>query len=229
MRALVVEDEHALGDAVRTALSRDGWAVDLVGDGTSALAWGETYPYDLVVLDLVIPPPDGIAVCQGLRGLGYRGPIIMLTALDEVEDRVRGLDAGADDYLPKPFAMAELLARTRALRRRGTGDLRPAIEVANLVIDPGSRTLTRDGQAIHLTSREFALLEMLARHPDEVLSQDQLLDGVWDATYAGGSNIVEVYVRSLRRKIDGGRTDGLIQTVRGAGYRMVARRPGHRR
>ena len=152
-------------------------------------------------------------------------PILMLTALDGIEDRVAGLDAGADDYLAKPFAGAELLARVRALRRRGAGEAAPLLRVGDLVLDPAAREVHRAGKGIRLTSKEFALLEVLARHPGQVFPQDRLIDAVWDADFTAESNVVEVYIRSLRRKIDGGRRDGLIETVRGAGYRLRPHAP----
>jgi DNA-binding response OmpR family regulator len=189
---------------VRAALTADGLAVDVVADGAQALDWARVYEYDTVVLDVILPGMDGFAVCATLRERGYQGGILMLTALDQVEDRVTGLDRGADDYLSKPFAIAELRARLRALRRRNA-DRRPVMQVGPLEIDPARMRVTRAGRQIPLTAREFALLETLAHEPGRILSQEQLID----------------YVRSLRRKLDEGRRDGLIQTVRGAGYRLV--------
>jgi len=220
MRVLVVEDEPAVAESVRAALTRDGWAADVVHDGLGAIEWAGTYPYDLIVLDLVLPGIDGFEVCRWLRESGCPAAVLMLTALDEVEQRVLGLDSGADDYLTKPFAMSELLARTRALRRRSVGERHPLIRVADLELDPTRMSVTRHGSQIRITAREYSLLEFLARHPGQVFSQEQLIDNVWDADYAGGSNVVEVFIRSLRRKIDGGRRDGLIETIRGAGYRL---------
>jgi two-component system OmpR family response regulator len=220
MRILVVEDEPAIAAAIRTILEEAALAVDVVADGPEAITWAGAYAYDLVILDIVLPGMDGIAVCRALREGGSKTPILMLTALDAIEDRVAGLDAGADDYLAKPFAAAELLARVRALRRRGVGEAVPVLRVGDLYLDPASREVRRGGNAIKLTSKEFALLEVLARHPGQVFTQDRLIDAVWDADFAAGSNIVEVYIRSLRRKIDAGRRDGLIETIRGSGYRL---------
>jgi two-component system, OmpR family, response regulator len=220
VRVLVVEDEPTVAEAVRAALDGEGHAVDVVPDGLEALSWVETYPYDLLILDVVLPGLDGFSLCARVRLAGVAAPILMLTALDEVEDRVTGLDRGADDYLAKPFAMAELLARVRALLRRGAADRAPVIRVRDLELDPASHTVTRAGRMIPLTAREFSVLEVLARHPGQVFGQDRLIDAVWDADFATGSNIVEVYIHSLRRKIDGGRRDGLIETVRGVGYRL---------
>jgi len=220
MRMLVVEDEVAVADSIRTALIRDGWAVDVVHDGLEALEWAATYPYDLVVLDLVLPGMHGFEVCRKLRDSGVTAAVLMLTALDEVEQRVAGLDSGADDYLTKPFSMSELMARTRALRRRAVGERHPLIRVGDLELDPTRLSVLRGGSPIRVTAREYSLLEFLARHPDQVFSQDQLIDNVWDADYSGGSNVVEVFIRSLRRKVDDGRRDGRIETIRGAGYRL---------
>jgi two-component system OmpR family response regulator len=225
MRILLVEDEPAVNAAVRSALSGEGHAVDGTGDGAEALEWAAAYSYDLVILDVVLPSMDGFTVCARLREAGFASPILMLTALDSVGDRVTGLDRGADDYLAKPFAMAELLARVRALRRRQGGDRAPVMRFGDLEIDPSTLGVTRKGAPIRLTAREFALLEVLARNPGQVFSQERLIDALWDADFDPGSNIVEVYIRSLRRKIDDGRRDGLIETVRGAGYRVRTEAP----
>jgi two-component system OmpR family response regulator len=226
LRVLVVEDEAAIADAVRAALQVDGHAVDLVADGREALTWAETYAYDLVILDIVLPGMNGLVVCDRLRGSGYHEPILMLTALDGVEHRVAGLDRGADDYLAKPFAMAEFRARVRALARRTAPERAPRIVVGDLELDPATLGVTRAGRPIRLTAREFSLLELLARHPGQIFSRDRLIETLWDAEFAAESNVVEVYVRSLRRKVDGGLRNGLIETIRGAGYRLRAPRPG---
>jgi DNA-binding response OmpR family regulator len=223
MRILVVEDERAIATAIRSILGSADYAVDLAASGPEAVTWAETYDYDLVVLDIVLPGFDGFEVCRRLRRAGFEAPILMLTARDQVDDRVTGLDAGADDYLAKPFAAAELLARVRALRRRGATRRDPILHVGQLTIDPASREVRVADRPVRLTAKEFALLEVLARHPGQVFAQDRLIDALWDADFAAESNIVEVYIRSLRRKIDGGRRDGLIETIRGAGYRL---RPG---
>lgn len=220
MRVLVVEDDVAVAGGLTRNLAAEGYAVDAVHDGDAALEWAATYPYDVIILDVVLPGRDGLSVLATLRQQGSQAAILMLTALDQVEHRVTGLDRGADDYLAKPFAMAELLARVRALRRRHA-DRRPVIELGDVVIDPVKLSVRRGGKPISLTAREFALLEVLAREPGRVFSQDQLIDAVWDADFDAVSNIVEVYIRSLRRKLDEGRRDGLIQTVRGAGYRFA--------
>jgi two-component system, OmpR family, response regulator len=222
LRVLVVEDEVAIADSIRLALTADGHAVDVVGDGLEALTWVETYPYDLAILDVILPGLDGFGVCQRLRASGFQAPILILSALDGVDDRVTGLDRGADDYLAKPFAVAELRARLRALRRRIGPDRATTIRVGELELDPATLSVSRAGRPIRLTAREFALLELLARHPGQLFTQDRLLDALWNADFVAESNIVEVYIRSLRRKIDDGRRNGLIETVRGSGYRIRA-------
>ncbi len=225
MRILIVEDELAIAEAVKLALAGDGHAADIVDNGLLAAEWVDSYPYDLVILDVILPGKDGFAVCSGLRAAGFGGAILMLTALDDVSDRISGLDRGADDYLAKPFSMDELRARIRALGRRRADDRTPTIEVGDLVLDPASLGVTRAGRQIRLTAREFALLELLARHPGQLFTRDRLIETLWDADFAAESNIVEVYIRSLRRKVDDGRRDGLIETVRGSGYRVRAGSP----
>jgi DNA-binding response OmpR family regulator len=204
---------------MKAALARQGYAVDRVADGDDALRWTESYPYDLVLLDVVLPGRDGLAVCAALRNVGFQPPILMLTALDDIEHRVAGLDRGADDYLPKPFAMAELLARVRALLRRRAADRGPLLRIGDLEIDPAAHRVLRAGHDVRLTAREFAVLEVLARHPGQLFPRERIIGTVWDADSDPASNIVEVYMHSLRRKLDdpGGQ---LIETVRGAGYRL---------
>jgi two-component system OmpR family response regulator len=206
-------------------LTADGHAVDIVGDGRHALEWADAYTYDLVILDIVLPGLDGFEVCSAMRKAGVAASIVMLTALDDVRDRIAGLDRGADDYLAKPFSMDELRARVRALGRRRLEDRTPRIEVGDLELDPVTLGVRRGEREIHLTAREFALLELLARHPDQVFSRGRLIDALWNADFAAESNVVEVYIRSLRRKVDEGRRDGLIETVRGSGYRLRASGP----
>lgn len=224
MRILLVEDAPAVAEAVRSALTAEGYAVDQAAEAAVALDFATVYPYDLVILDLVLPGGSGLTVADRLRagsGENAKVPILMLTALGAVSDRVTGLDHGADDYLVKPFAMAELLARVRALRRREASSP-PIVKVAELELDPARQRVTRHGKDVQLTAREFALLEVLAREPGRIFSQERLIDAVWDAAFEANSNVVEVYVRSLRRKLDAGRRNGLIQTVRGAGYRLAS-------
>lgn len=220
LRILCVEDDPQIASAIRTALATDGHAVDVVGDGPSAIDWASSYPFDLVILDLVLPGIGGIAVCRELRRAGFRVPILMVTALGAVDDRVGGLDSGADDYLPKPFAMTELLARVRALLRREAPVREAVLHIGELTIDPATMMVRRDGQLVRLTAKEFSLLWLLARNPGQVFSRDRLLEALWDADSDPESNVIEVYIHSLRRKVDGGRRDGLIETIRGAGYRI---------
>jgi two-component system, OmpR family, response regulator len=217
-----VEDEAAIGEGIKVVLTADGHAVDVVRDGLDALRWARTYPYDMIILDLVLPGLDGLSVCSRLRESGFSAPVLILTARDSVDDRVSGLDRGADDYLAKPFAVAELRARLRALQRRSGPQRAAMVTVGDLVLDPAEMRVERAGRPIRLTAREFALLELLARHPGQVFTQGRLLDALWDADFVAESNIVEVYVRSLRRKVDDGRRDGLIETLRGSGYRLRA-------
>jgi len=220
VRILVIEDDDKLRALLGRGLAEEGYAVDIAGNGADAVWQATEHPYDAVVLDLGLPDIDGFAVCRQLREHDCWVPVLMLTALDGVEHRVRGLDVGADDYLVKPFAFAELVARLRALVRRGT-TARPAkLAVGDLVLDPASRTVARGPQGIDLTAKEFALLEYLMRHPGEVLSRTRLVEHVWDSAYDGDLHVVNVYIAYLRDKIDRpvGRTS--LGTVRGAGYRL---------
>ena len=220
MRVLVVEDEVKMAALVRRGLEREGYAVDVAADGPEALWSARERDYDAIVLDAMIPEPDGFAVCRTLRDEGRWAPVLILTARDSVEDRVRGLDAGADDYLTKPFAFEELFARLRALTRRGPVERPIVLVVGDLTLDPVTRTVRRGDQRVDLSAKEFALLEFLMRHPDEVLTRTRIIEHVWDFAYEGGSNVVDVYVRYLREKVDRpfGRAD--IETVRGVGYRL---------
>jgi two-component system, OmpR family, response regulator len=220
MRLLVVEDELKMASLLRRGLIEEGYAADVARTGEEALWMAGAAEYDAVVLDLMLPGIDGIEVCRRLREDGFWAPILMLTARDAVEDRVAGLDAGADDYLPKPFSFAELLARVRALVRRGATERPTVLEVGELRLDPATRQVWRDETEIHLSGKEFAILETFMRRPGQVLTQMQLLESAWDLGYEQRSNVVEVYVRYLREKID--RPFGVrsIETVRGAGYRL---------
>ena len=220
MRLLLVEDNARMAAAIRRGLRFEGIAADVASDGRDALGMVRTTEYDAVVLDVMLPDLDGFATCRSLRADGVWVPIIMLTARDAVEDRVRGLDEGADDYLTKPFSLAELLARVRALARRSPAQ-RPAILAAgDLRLDPATRQVWRGDVEIELSAREFSVLETFMRRPGQVLSQNQLLDAAWDLGYGGRSNVVEVYMRYLREKVD--RPFGVrsLETVRGVGYRL---------
>jgi two-component system OmpR family response regulator len=218
MRLLVAEDDEKLAHAVARGLRAEGHAVDLAADGESALLQAAVYDYDAVVLDVMLPQRDGFSVCRALRDRDCWSPVLMLTARAGVDDRIRGLDAGADDYLAKPFDFGELLARLRALMRRAPSERPPQLETGDLVVDPATRRVTRAGADVELTAREFAVLEYLARHPGEVITRTRLLDHVWDENYLGSTNIVDVYVGYLRRKLEQPFGRGLIRTVRGVGF-----------
>jgi two-component system OmpR family response regulator len=220
MRVLIVEDELRMASLIRRGLEHEGLAVDIAGTGADALWMASAHDFDAVVLDVMLPDFDGFEVCRRLRTAGVWSPVLMLTARDSVEDRVAGLDSGADDYLVKPFAFSELLARLRALARRGeTG--RPAVlAVGDLRLDPATRVVTRESTPIALSAKEFALLETFMRRPGEVLSRFHLLEHAWDFAYENRSNVVDVYVRRLRRKIDEPFGSESLETVRGAGYRL---------
>ena len=222
MHVLVVEDEVRLARAVKRVLEEEGHVVDHVVDGLDALAQAGLEPYDVILLDVMLPSLDGYGVARKLRNAGNTTPILMLTARDAVLDRVKGLDAGADDYLVKPFALMELLARVRALTRRarmGSGD-GSSLKVGDLELDLHAREAIRGGRRIELTTKEFALLEALMRHPGQVLTRSQLLDLVWNYDMLTESNIVDIYIHYLRNKIDRDFGPKLIRTVRGAGYAL---------
>jgi len=219
MYILVVEDERRLAQVVRKVLEEEGHTVDVATDGEEGLAMAMDSSHDVIVLDILLPGIDGFEVCRRLRAGRVDTPVLLLTALDAVEDRVRGLDAGADDYLPKPFAFQELLARLRALGRRRVQARDPdQLQTANLVLDLRRRRAIRDGRTIDLSPKEFALLEFLMRNQGRVVTRTQILDHVWGYDYSPDSNLVDVYVTYLRRKIDRGHQRKLIRTVRGAGY-----------
>ncbi|MGH2781454.1 MAG: response regulator transcription factor [Thermoleophilaceae bacterium] len=220
MRVLVVEDDPRMAAAIRRGLRFEGLVVDLAAGGEEALGKARATEYEAVVLDVMMPGLDGFETCRRMRADGIWAPVLMLTARDAVEDRVRGLDGGADDYLTKPFSLAELTARLRALARRGPVERPAVLEVGDLRLDPAAREVRRGEAEIELSAREFALLEALMRRPGQVLTQPQLLDAAWDLGYEQRSNVVEVYVRYLREKID--RPFGVrsIETVRGVGYRL---------
>jgi two-component system, OmpR family, response regulator len=220
VRVLVVEDEAKMAALVRKALELEGYSVDVATTGTDAVWLGSENEYDAIVLDVMIPEPDGFEVCRRLRADGRWAPILLLTARDSVDDRVVGLDAGADDYLPKPFSFEELYARLRALTRRAAPERPPVLEVGDLGLDPATHRVTRAGRAVDLSPKEFALLDLFMRHPDEVLSRSKILEHVWDFAYDGTSNVVDVYVRYLREKIDRPFDRTTLETVRGVGYRL---------
>src|SRR3954471_9798063 len=220
MRLLLVEDDDKLARAVARGLRHDGYAVDRAGDGDAAPLQAAVYDYDAIVLDVMLPRRDGFAVCAELRARGCWSPVLMVTARDGVPDRVAGLDVGADDYLPKPFAFDELLARLRALLRRAPAERPARLEVGDLVVDPGTREVTRAGTPVELTAREFAVLEYLLRHAGQAVTRTRLLEHVWDENYIGSTNVVDVYVGYLRKKLERPFDRPLIRTVRGVGWTL---------
>jgi two-component system OmpR family response regulator len=222
MRVLVVEDELRMARLIRRGLVAEGLAADVASSGEDAVWMAGSHEYDAIVLDVMLPGLNGFETCRRLRSNGVWAPVLMLTARDAVDDRVAGLDTGADDYLVKPFAFAELLARLRALARRGNGERPSVLEVGDLTLDPASRQVRRGGHEIALSAKEFALLETFMRRPGEVLSRLHLLEHAWDFAYDARSNVVDVYIRHLRRKIDEPFGRRSLETVRGAGYRLRA-------
>jgi len=225
MRVLIVEDELRMASLIRRGLVNEGLAADVTRDGAEAIWLAQAHDYDVLVLDVMLPELDGFEVCRRLRGAGVWSPVLMLTARDSVEDRVEGLDSGADDYLVKPFAFAELLARLRALTRRGDVERPAMLEVGELKLDPATREVHRGTEPIALSAKEFALLESFMRRPGEVLSRLHLLEHAWDFAYENRSNVVDVYVRRLRRKIDEPFGCTTLETVRGVGYRLRRTEP----
>ncbi len=225
MRILVVEDELKMASLLLRGLSEEGHATDVARTGEEALWRADAVDYDAILLDVMLPGPDGFEVCRRLRERGVWAPVLMLTARDSVEDRVAGLDAGADDYLQKPFSFAELLARLRALARRGTAARPTVLEVGDLRLDPAARKVWRGDTEVPLSTKEFSLLEAFMRRPGEVLSRFHLLEHAWDYGYENRSNVIDVYVRYLREKIDRPFGRRSLETVRGAGYRLRSEEP----
>ncbi len=220
MRALVIEDHPRMAALLRRGLAEEGYAVDVAGTGAEGVSLGREYDYDAIVLDLGLPDMDGVDVLDRLRGDGRWAPVLILTARDAVADRIRGLDAGADDYLVKPFALPELLARLRALVRRTPPERPPVLRVGDLVLDPATHELHRGGTPIRLSPKEFTLMELFMRRPGEVVPRAALMEHGWDLAFRGDWNILEVYVRYLREKVDRPFGRSSIETVRGVGYRL---------
>jgi heavy metal response regulator len=225
MKILVVEDEERIAHFIQKGLQEEGHAVDLSYDGEDGSFLAEINDYDLIILDLMLPKKNGIVVCREIRGRGVATPVLMLTARDSVEDKVRGLDAGADDYLAKPFAFEELLARVRALLRRRSESKSPVLKMADLELDPMSRRVNRSGKPVRLTTKEYALLEYLMRNPNKVLSRTLIGEHVWDMNFDPESNVIDVYVSHLRSKVDKGFDPPLIHTLRGQGYIISDEQP----
>lgn len=221
VRLLLVEDNHRLSNSLKMSLEDDGYAVDVAYDGVDGQELAEMTPYDVIILDIMLPKRDGLEVCRELRQQKINIPILMLTARDAIEDRVEGLDSGADDYLVKPFAIDELHARLRALLRRESPDKTRLLTIADLTLDPAAHRVLRRGIPIELTAKEFSLLEYLMRNPDRLITRGMAENHVWSYDYDGASNVVDVYIRRLRRKVDEPFQVKLIETVRGVGYRML--------
>lgn len=222
MRLLIAEDDTKLAGTLARGLRADGYAVDVAATGEDAVFHARVYTYDAVILDVMLPGMDGVEVCRNLRALDLWAPVLMLTARDGVADRIRGLDGGADDYLVKPFDYGELVARLRALIRRGATERPPVLTADDVQVDPAARTVIRAGQPVELTAREFALLEYLVRHAGRVVTRTELLEHVWDANYHGSGNVVDVYVGYLRRKLEDPFGAPFIRTLRGAGFTVDA-------
>jgi two-component system, OmpR family, response regulator len=220
VRLLLAEDDEKLARALARGLRHAGYAVDLAADGEAALQQAAVWEYDAIVLDVMLPRRDGLAVCAALRERGCWAPVLMVTARGGIPDRVRGLDVGADDYLPKPFDFDELLARLRALLRRAPAERPVRLEVGDLVVDPATHAVTRGGTTVALTAREFAVLEYLARHPGEAVTRTHLIEHVWDENYLGSTNVVDVYVGYLRKKLEQPFGRPLIRTLRGVGWTL---------
>jgi DNA-binding response OmpR family regulator len=220
MRILLVEDDADLGEFIRKGLKEERYAVDLAADGETALGLAREHPYELIILDIMLPKLDGLTVCRRLREGGNTMPILLLTARDSTEDKVSGLDIGADDYLTKPFAFVELLARVRALIRRGGPQHLGRLKAADLELDPASRRVWRAGREITLTNKEYALLEFMLRNKNRVLTRTAIIQHVWDLNYDPMTNIVDAHIRALRAKIDREFSPALLTTVRGAGYML---------
>ena len=220
MRILLVEDDKRLARFIEKGLTEEQYSVDIVHDGVEGVLWATTYEYDVIILDIMLPEKDGMTVCREIRNMGNVSQLIMLTARDSIDDKIKGLDSGADDYLAKPFAFDELLARIRALFRRTQNYKNPILKVADLMLDPVSRKVTRKGKEISLTGKEYALLEYLMRNQDIIVTETNIIDHVWNTQIESQTNIINVYIHYLRNKIDKGFGKKLIHTIRSIGYIM---------
>jgi len=219
MRVLLVEDEHRLSSVLKKGLEEDGFAVDTAFDGEEGLFLAQSEDYDLILLDVMLPKMDGIELCRRLRSQNFKTPVLMLTAKSQVEDKVAGLDSGADDYLTKPFAFLELRSRIQALLRRSRHEASPLLTLGDLELDPIRHKIVRAGRPVDLTPKEFAVLEFLLRHNNEVVTRTMITEHVWDYNFEGMSNVVDVFMAAIRRKIDAGAAVKLIHTVHGVGYK----------
>src|SRR3989344_2048 len=220
MRILLVEDERRLSSIIKKGLVEDGYAVDAAFDGEEGQFMAESESYDLVILDVMLPKRDGITVCKNLRAKPIKTPILILTAKSAVEDKVMGLDAGSDDYMTKPFSFLELRSRVRALIRRSSQDTKTTLTIADVVVDPLKHSVERGGRNITLTPKEFAILEFLLHHKNEVVTRTMITEHVWDYNFDGMSNVVDVFLANLRKKIDKNTTKKLIHTIHGVGYKI---------
>ena len=223
MRILIIEDERRLSNVVKKGLVEEGFAVDQAFDGEEGLYPAESESYDLIMLDLMLPKVDGLKVCHELRNKKIKTPILMLTAKSKIEDKVKGLESGADDYLAKPFAFAELKARIQALIRRSHNEADPILKLDDLELDPAKHIVKRSNKIIPLTPKEFAILEYLLRHKNTIVTRTQVTEHVWDYNFDALSNVVDVFITTLRRKINSGFKNKLIQTIHGVGYKMTER------
>jgi DNA-binding response OmpR family regulator len=220
MRVLLVEDNRRMNTTIRLSLEEAGYAVDPAYTGPDGEEMAQMAPYDAIILDIMLPGKDGLAVCRELRRNRVNTPVLMLTARDAIDDRVSGLDSGADDYLVKPFALEELHARLRALLRRESGDKSGQLRIQDLVLDPATRYVTRAGKPVDLTAKEYGLLEYFMRNPNRLITREMAVDHIWSYDFEATSNIIDVYIRRLRAKIDAEAAEKLFETVRGAGYRL---------
>ncbi|MEK7565880.1 MAG: response regulator transcription factor [Patescibacteria group bacterium] len=220
MRILIIEDEQRLSNTIKKGLVEEGFAVDQAYDGQEGQYLAESEDYDLIILDIMLPKIDGITLCQNLRGKNIKTPILILTAKTLVEDKVAGLDSGADDYMTKPFSLIELRSRIQALLRRSQQEASPVLQIADLILDPLKHKVTRGGKNIVLTPKEFSVLEFLLRHKEEIVTRTMIIEHVWDYNFDSLSNIVDVYVTAIRRKVDKGAKIKLVHTIHGVGYKL---------
>ncbi len=220
MRILIVEDELRLASVIKKGLIEEGFAVDTASDGEEGLYLAETESYDLIILDIMLPKVDGLTICRKLRSNNIKTPVLMLTAKSTIEEKVAGLDSGADDYLTKPFAFLELRSRIHALIRRSKNEASPILVISDLILDPIKHTITRGNKPVSLTPKEFAVLELLLRHKNEVVTRTMIIEHVWDYNFDSMSNVVDVFVASIRRKVDRGAKMKLIHTLHGVGYKI---------